>query len=145
MIRKLPPERRRRGTTLAAHGCCCCCCCCLHSLGGLIGAAIVRGATPEAKRTVRAYWWTFLVLVVLSLILGLSTQREPVAFTVIVMALMLPAGQLLTSVFVLMLSAVLPEPLDLRTLGRLTWKGFLWGLVGFLIMAVPLLISSYSR
>lgn len=38
------PERRRRaGTTLAA-GCCCCCCCCLHTVGGLIGAAIASAS-----------------------------------------------------------------------------------------------------
>jgi hypothetical protein len=35
------PERRRQGsTTLYAGCCCCCCCCCLHTVGGLIGAAI---------------------------------------------------------------------------------------------------------
>jgi hypothetical protein len=38
------PERRRRaGTTLSA-GCCCCCCCCLHTVGGLIGAAIASAS-----------------------------------------------------------------------------------------------------
>jgi hypothetical protein len=44
-----PPERRRRQTVTLPCGCCCCCCCCLHTLGGLIGAAIgsnVASRTP---------------------------------------------------------------------------------------------------
>ena len=35
-----PPERYRRSGVPAQAGGCCCCCCCLHSLGGLIGAAV---------------------------------------------------------------------------------------------------------
>jgi hypothetical protein len=38
-----PPERgpRRPGPPLQAGACCCCCCCCcLHSIGGIIGAAV---------------------------------------------------------------------------------------------------------
>ena len=36
----LPPERDRQIGGVASAGACCCCCCCLHSLGGVIGAAI---------------------------------------------------------------------------------------------------------
>ena len=37
----LPPERYRSSQASAqAGGCCCCCCCCLHSLGGIVGAAV---------------------------------------------------------------------------------------------------------
>src|SRR6516162_9243133 len=39
-----PPERRRRRSMVTHCGCCCCCCCCLHTVGGLIGAAI--GSAP---------------------------------------------------------------------------------------------------
>jgi hypothetical protein len=35
-----PPERRRRVEARMCCGSCCCCCCCLHTLGGIIGAAI---------------------------------------------------------------------------------------------------------
>lgn len=77
-----PPERRAsRGIVLACPGSCCCCCCCLHSLGGIIGAAMAdkigrgKSVPREASQTredvarqdsmasaSRLYWWTFLVL-----------------------------------------------------------------------------------
>ncbi len=46
-----PPERRRRQSVTLPCGCCCCCCC-LHTVGGLIGAAVgsvlsVRRPTPR--------------------------------------------------------------------------------------------------
>jgi hypothetical protein len=51
----------------ARCGCCCCCCCCLHSLGGLVGAAVASTAVdgdrrihdylaPEEKKR-REQWW----------------------------------------------------------------------------------------
>jgi hypothetical protein len=40
----LPERRRRAGTTLYGPGCCCTCCCCLHTVGGLIGAAIASAS-----------------------------------------------------------------------------------------------------
>jgi len=40
-LTKHPPERRRpSGSVVLPCGCCCCCCCCLHTLGGVLGAAI---------------------------------------------------------------------------------------------------------
>ena len=38
------PERRRKGSTTLYGPGCCCCCCCLHSVGGLIGAAIASAS-----------------------------------------------------------------------------------------------------
>jgi hypothetical protein len=35
-----PPERRRRTEVRICHGSCCCCCCCLHTIGGIVGAAV---------------------------------------------------------------------------------------------------------
>src|SRR5262245_37793029 len=50
-----PPERKRRPqSVVVACGCCCCCCCCLHTLGGVIGAAVApafgRRAYPSKYR-----------------------------------------------------------------------------------------------
>lgn len=143
-LRKHPPERRHRGVTLAASGCCCCCCCCcLHSLGSLIGSAVASDKappTPEARRTVRIYWITFLLTVVTGIPMLHKSINDNMTWTLIAAAIFLPAGQWLASI--LTLSASVIWPIDLPTLGRLTWKGFLWGLVGFLIMAVPVMLLS---
>jgi hypothetical protein len=38
----LVPERRRQRVSVPAQagGCCCCCCCCLHTIRGIVGAAV---------------------------------------------------------------------------------------------------------
>ena len=144
ILRKHPPERRRRSVTLAAHGCCCCCCCCLHSLGSLIGSAVASAKappTPEARRTVRIYWIAFLLSVATGIPTIHQSTNDNLAVAFVLAAIFLPAGQWLASF--LTLSASVIWPIDLPTLGRLTWKGFLWGLVGFVIMAVPLMAMSY--
>lgn len=46
------PAERRHGvspTPAQTGSCCCCCCCCLHTIGGLIGAAVFPnfGSAPE--------------------------------------------------------------------------------------------------
>ena len=138
-----PPERRRRGVTLAAHGCCCCCCCCLHSLGGLIGGAVAstKAATPEARRTVRAYWWLFLASTATG-VAGLAVQnRHEIVVALVLGAIGLPLAQLMAS-FLIFLAGMI-WPMDLRTLWRITWKSFLWAAVGALVMAVPLVMMSY--
>lgn len=49
-VRAHPPERRRAApVTLNAGCCCCCCCCCLHTVGGLIGAAMGSSAAPASR------------------------------------------------------------------------------------------------
>jgi len=57
------PTERRRGRTAvpvqAGPCCCCCCCCCLHSLGGIIGAAIGANlGVPEPRNymPLLSYW-----------------------------------------------------------------------------------------
>ncbi len=142
-LRAHPPERRRRGVTLAAHGCCCCCCCCLHSLGGLIGAAVggAGAAGEDARRTVKIYWLSFLPLAALTAASFAKMERNNVAFGLVMAALTLPGAQLMAS-FVTLCASVF-APIDLRTLGKITWKGFLWGLIGFLVMAVPFMAIAY--
>lgn len=46
-----PPERKSRSVVVGGVCCstCCCCCCCLHSVGGLIGSAIISGVALKSK------------------------------------------------------------------------------------------------
>ncbi len=137
-----PPERRRRGVVLAAHGCCCCCCCCLHTLGGLIGAAVEgsKASAPEGRKTVRAYWWTLLATTVLGVAGFAVKDREGAGVVLVIAALAFPLAQLNASFLVLLMSTL--TPIDIRVLGRLTWKAFLWAFIGAAIMLVPLLLFS---
>lgn len=95
-VEKHLPERRRPKTVTTHCGCCCCCCCCLHSVGGLIGAAVgsspvasaqpyyledednpglyhvitPEGASP-AGRAIGVYWLTLLLLSVVIAVTGM--------------------------------------------------------------------------
>jgi hypothetical protein len=55
-----PPERRRRTEIRMCHGSCCCCCCCLHTVGGIVGAAVApkRGgpSTAWSHLSLIEYW-----------------------------------------------------------------------------------------
>jgi hypothetical protein len=138
VILRRPPERRRRSVTLAAHGCCCCCC--LHALGSLSGAAVAssRAKEPAARRTVLVYW----LLVLASTLLGTAgmLMTQSLDFTIIVGLLYFPLAQFNAS-FLTLCAKIFVE-IDLRTLGRITWHSFLWGLVGFIVMAVPLFLMA---
>jgi hypothetical protein len=94
-IEKHAPERRRRPAVTTLHcGCsCCCCCCCLHSLGGVLVAAIAPAVGPKAPLPITYYydeqtetkvkevgkpgfpsvlvfWWVFMVLCLLAVLAG---------------------------------------------------------------------------
>jgi len=124
--------------TLAAHGCCCCCC--LHALGSLSGAAFGgRKATePAARRTVRIYWGLTLASIALGAAGMAVTQGIDIAL--LLGLLYLPLAQFNAS-FLTLLVKIFAE-IDLPTLGRITWHSFLWGLVGFVVMAVPLFLMA---
>ena len=134
-----PPERVRRSGGVSACCCCCCCCCCLHTIGGLVGAALGgrNAPSPEERRTLRVYWLSFLVVIGVTLAMGAATGEMGLALFLILGAL--PLGQLLTSLLVLLMVAVLPNPISLPRLGTLTWKSVLWSVVGLLVWLVPLL------
>jgi hypothetical protein len=140
-FRTHPPERRRRGTVLAVHGCCCCCCCCLHTMGGLIAVAVegTKTTSPEARRTVRVYWWILLATSALGV--ASFTVKEHIGIGLLALLMGFPLAQLNASFLTLLASMF--TPIDLRMLGRLTWKGLLWGAIGFLVMAVPFMIMTY--
>ena len=57
------PERRRQRASVPAQAggcCCCCCCCCLHTVGGLIGAAVAptlgSGNRPVVPGSLMDVW-----------------------------------------------------------------------------------------
>ena len=69
-IERHPPERREnRGVIVACTGsCCCCCCCCLHTLGGIVGAAVASpsgtstdGASQASSAKAAHTYWLLLV------------------------------------------------------------------------------------
>jgi hypothetical protein len=43
--------RSRSNVPVCAGACSCCCCCCLHTIGGLIGAAVNSGPKSPIRRT----------------------------------------------------------------------------------------------
>jgi hypothetical protein len=139
-IRAHPPERARRTGGVSACCCCCCCCCCLHTIGGVVGAALGgrNAPSPEERRTIRVYWISFLVVIGVTLATGAATGEIGLALVLILGAL--PLGQLFTSLLVLLMVAVLPDPISLPRLGTLTWKSALWSVVGLLLWLVPLLL-----
>jgi len=141
-IRAHPPERARGPAGVSACCCCCCCCCCLHTIGGLIGAAAggTNAVSPEERRTIKVYWLSFLVVVGVTLLAGAASGEIGMSIFLILGAL--PLGQLFTSLLVLVMAAVLPNPINLPTLGRVTWKSVLWSVVGLLVWLVPILAMS---
>jgi hypothetical protein len=133
-----PPERRRRSTVLAAHGCCCCCCC-LHTIGGIVAAAVEssRASTPQARLTVRTYWWLTLGSTVLGFA-GIALQ-EGAGPALLALILCLPVAQLNASFLSLLIHMF--TPLDLRTVGRLAWKSTVWAGIGFLLWFGPCVMT----
>lgn len=162
------PERGRRSTTLMAHGCCCCCCC-LHSIGGIAGAVWggVRRNAPDpdtlttqarvdeeeglkaARRlTIRAYWLILTLIAFVSIAIGVVANPSESVIGAIIVALLLPAGQLLASIITLVFLAVKNPPRkddSLRVLGRITLFAFLGGVIGVVGMVVVGLTGSLIR
>ncbi len=116
-----PPERRRRSVVTMHQGCCCCCCCCcLHSVGGLIGAAVAPtsllarlgfgrrdrtdtpvSAHPKPRTSAAAiYWWSFCTLILLCAIYILyyyPSDLHAIEFGGLVVLFFLPMLQLFSS------------------------------------------------
>ena len=101
-------------------------------MGAAIGAAGAK--SPEARRTVRVYWLSFL----LSLLLGAAgiAISEGPGVSIVLMLVYLPLAQFNASF--LTLCAKIFLDIDLPTLGRVTWKSFLWSLITFIVMAAGL-------
>jgi streptolysin S family bacteriocin protoxin len=145
----LPPERRRSRSIIVASGsCCCCCCCCLHTIGGLVGAAIgtgTRDVTPGVNTGLadKLYWLNVSVLFMISVAYGMAVSGELV-FAALGVALGLPAVQLLASVFAAGLVLISPaqnKGACLRRIGKITaWSVGLTflGAAPFLVLGVVL-------
>lgn len=140
-IRPHPPERRRKPGVVAPC-CCCCCCCCLHSIGGLVGAAVGgrKARAAEERSTVRIYWLAF-VLVLAATGVACAFTREGGLYAVLGL-MALPVGQLMTSLLVFLFAVLRPDLVDFRTLGRITWTGFVWALASFVVMILALILIS---
>lgn len=136
LIERHPPERRAdRGVIVACTAsCCCCCCCCLHTLGGIVGAAVASGIqarlpanpgpTERARRDSSAkatqlYWRVLLALGGLLALIGImlayggvsqgpqAPDWQNIAFVIGAgFALGLPFLQVIASVVALILIAI---------------------------------------
>jgi len=133
------PERRRRQVlNLACGGSTCCCCCCLHSVGGLIGAAVAPAFGPGARlpiyyyydeeidedvpytmkpgiSAIALYWWIFLGVILLAPCLLLPFFAEgrggnSLLFGLVILALVLPAVQFGVGIIVLIVLACMQRP-----------------------------------
>lgn len=163
-----PPERRRRSTVLMAHGCCCCCCC-LHTIGGIAGAVWggIRRQAPDPETlttqaqvdreeqlkkalqlTVRTYWLALaLVAAVSTAAIIVGNPREP-AIGPILIAIFLPAGQLLASIATA-IAIRMKDPVRksdaYRILGRITLFAFLGGILGIVGLVITGLTMNLIR
>ena len=153
-IERLPPEREARIAVAAPAGSCCCCCCCLHSVGGLLGAvtakrppvptmepptAVIGTDKVEPRYTVsREYWLSLLfICCVVSPAFSLVAWDIQSKDTWFVLAMLMPAMQLVASVAALCLSQISKRPgreERLRHLGTITLRAFIGAVIGFLVM-----------
>lgn len=152
IIERLAPERQSPQTNnAAAGGACCCCCCCLHTVGGLIGAAVARpqvniSSGPEDESGLnlsgrKPYWWSLLAT---SLLIVMFTPvfaggADAAAGGLFLLAMLGPGVQLLSSVF----AAIAVQNSEeggrrarLRHVGKMTWYAFLGAGVGFILMMI---------
>src|SRR4051794_12690732 len=136
---KHQPERRRgaRGRVLCG---CCCCSCCLHSVVGLIAAAVATPGNqrPSGGSVVRCYW---IVLILLTVVLLIFSTATAMGLGLIIALFCLPlvqlAASLLTLVWIGIRSANSPDKkADMLTLGRITLWSFLGALAGGVAMIV---------
>lgn len=139
-----PPERDRRrdGVTVCA-GCCCCCCCCLHAAGSVIGAAAASGKwynwdkDQKEPSAAPVYWSVFAVAAMLAIAWAFLDSRQYTEKLVVV-ALLLPFGQLAVSVISLIIISVQSgedtRGARLRSLGRITAFSVVGGLLGTVAM-----------
>lgn len=155
----LPERRKRAQSVVLCHGCCCCCCCCcLHSVGGILGAAIGSLPTKEPitdRRQVSAsllYWLWFgagtVAAITLALVLG-RHKPEASMWGLIAVAMLLPGVQIGASILSL-LCLLLSNPDDrgarLASIGRITLYSFLGTVIGLFLMLIGgVMLAAVSR
>jgi hypothetical protein len=163
-----PPERRRRSTETLMCGCCCCCCCCLHTVGGIIGAAVAPAfgknsrlplhyyydeefdiAVPDIGKTgvsaVKVFWLISLVLALVGAMLGCAVGREGIIIGLIILALVYPGVQLGSGIIVLIwlaLSVRHDKSFQLKQTGKIILGLFVGTAAGIMAMvAIGVLFS----
>jgi len=158
-----PPERRQRGGVNLACGAttCCCCCCCLHSVGGLVGAAVapVLGTAqpkPWRQRLVQHYYddedepqraqpgvsgaglyWLLLLAVTPGAAGVVFLLVRDVLVTGILLALGLPLLQIGASVLSFIGLALWPRPdqtLQMSQVGKITLGSVVGTVLGLVVM-----------
>jgi hypothetical protein len=137
------PERKRR-PEVTLYGCCCsCCCCCLHTLGGLIGAAMAPALSRQDRlplyyyyeddvpvpilsrpgpSAVSLFWWILLGLIGLGFILSLGTGPSGILVGVVILLLILPGlqlGSVIITALVVGLSSRPDKSYQMAQLGRI--------------------------
>jgi hypothetical protein len=163
-----PPERRRRSTETLMCGCCCCCCCCLHTVGGLIGAAVAPAfgkgsrmpvlyyydeeydiSVPNIGKTgtsaVQVFWLLSLVLGLIGGCMGIAGGGEGLIVGLVILALVFPAVQLAAGLVVLIwlaLSSRSDRAYQLKQTGKIILGLFVGAGAGIMAMvAIGVLLS----
>lgn len=135
---KHQPERRRGfGGYLFCGGGCCCCSCCLHTLGGLIGAALATATKPAEGGSATGFYWTCVLIQAAICILASAALS---VMTGLVIALtFLPLMQLIASlvtyVWILTRGSESPDrAANLQTLGSITLWSVIGAVLGLMLM-----------
>ena len=137
------PERRHAtGGRVLCNGGCCCCSCCLHSLGGLVGAALAsRKEKASTGSSIVGLYWAVLAFLALATFALMSFGGVSVG--VITVLLLLPVIQLAASLIswiwlVKQSDRFLDPDASARILGRITLHSFVGALIGLFAMVLGL-------
>jgi hypothetical protein len=159
LIQCHPPERRRRADIRMCHGSCCCCCC-LHTVGGIIGAAVAPSvgahdpiplthyydevddiAVPNIAKTgvsaVRLFWLLSLAAAIVGALIGAVAGGENLVVGLVILALVFPGVQLvcaLIALFWLGTSARSDRSFQLKQGGKILLGLVLGTMAGILVM-----------
>lgn len=160
-----PPERGARpNQPVILYSCCCCCCCCLHTIGGVIGAAVAGARTnyradddshgmdvpaslwSHFPSSQGLYWSSVLTAIVLSFILAAlagitSTQGDLLGllFMVCIGLILIGPAWLLGGTVLMAIRLLINEKLRQdrrywRSLGLITLSGAGGTVAGLLVM-----------
>ena len=96
-----------------------------------------RSRTLEAQRGTAAYWWCLLALVGLTFAASFASESEGGTVGLLLVVLLLPGHQLAAALIAAIVGFFLWGPEAMRRVGRLALRGFVGGLIGLGLMALP--------
>ena len=163
-----PPERRRRTEIRMCHGSACCCCCCVHTVGGIIGAAVapafgknnrmpihyyydedldisVPNVAKPGASAVKVFWFLSLGTAILGTMLGALAGREGFLIGLFTFAMGFPALQLGCAVVTLIwlgLSSRPDKSFQSWQIGKIAIGLFVGTAAGILAMVVLAVLMS---